>query len=181
MHDHLSLYVSITEYACMLKITEKSDVYSYGVVLLETITGKKPVDPSFPDGQHVVQWVRNHLRSKKDPVEILDPKLQGHPDTQIQEMLQALGISLLCTSNRAEDRPTMKDVAVLLKEIRQELITGGEAQKPTNKSSKTMESNPSYSSSSVTPAQLLMLQQGSSRCSLAYSSSSASIASSANQ
>jgi serine/threonine protein kinase len=182
MHDHLSLYVSITEYACMLKITEKSDVYSYGVVLLETITGKKPVDPSFPDGQHVVQWVRNHLRSKKDPVEILDPKLQGHPDTQIQEMLQALGISLLCTSNRAEDRPTMKDVAVLLKEIRQELITSGEAQKPTNKSSKTMESNPSYSSSSVTPAQLLMLQQGSSRCSLAYSSSSSpSIMSSANQ
>ncbi|XP_011040489.1 PREDICTED: probable LRR receptor-like serine/threonine-protein kinase At4g26540 [Populus euphratica] len=170
------------EYACMLKITEKSDVYSYGVVLLETITGKKPVDPSFPDGQHVVQWVRNHLRSKKDPVEILDPKLQGHPDTQIQEMLQALGISLLCTSNRAEDRPTMKDVAALLKEIRQELITGGEAQKPTNKSSKTMESNPSYSSSSVTPAQLLMLQQGSSRCSLAYSSSSStSIMSSANQ
>jgi serine/threonine protein kinase len=182
MHDHLSLYVSITEYACMLKITEKSDVYSYGVVLLETITGKKPVDPSFPDGQHVVQWVRNHLKCKKDPVEILDPKLQGHPDTQIQEMLQALGISLLCTSNRAEDRPTMKDVAVLLKEIRQELITGGEAQKPTNKSSKTMESNPSYSSSSVTPAQLLMLQQGSSRCSLASSSSSStSIMSSANQ
>ncbi|PNT01088.2 hypothetical protein POPTR_015G080800v4 [Populus trichocarpa] len=169
------------EYACMLKITEKSDVYSYGVVLLEIITGKKPVDPSFPDGQHVVQWVRDHLKCKKDPVEILDPKLQGHPDTQIQEMLQALGISLLCTSNRAEDRPTMKDVAVLLREIRQEPTVGSDAHKPTNKSSKMMGTNPSYSSSSVTPAQLLMLQQGSSRCSLAYSSSSASIASSANQ
>ncbi|KAJ6386927.1 hypothetical protein OIU78_016791 [Salix suchowensis] len=127
-------------------------------------------------------WVRDHLRCKKDPVEILDPKLQGHADTQIQEMLQALGISLLCTSNRAEDRPTMKDVAALLKEIRQELIPGGEAQKPTSKTSKTMESSQSFSSSSVTPAQLLMLQQGSSRCSLAYSSSSsASIMSSTNQ
>ncbi|CAK7322939.1 unnamed protein product [Dovyalis caffra] len=165
------------EYACMLKITEKSDIYSYGVVLLEVITGKKPVDPSFPEGQHVVQWVRDHLKCKKDPVEILDPKLQGHPDTQIQEMVQALGISLLCTSNRAEDRPTMKDVAVLLREIRQEPIVGSEAHKPTNKSSKPTETNPSYSSSSVTPAQLLMLQQGSSRCSLAYSSSSASITS----
>ncbi|KAJ6374333.1 hypothetical protein OIU78_029947 [Salix suchowensis] len=148
------------EYACMLRITVKSDVYSYGVVLLEIITGKKPVDPSFPDGQHVVQWVRDHLKSKKDPVEILDPKLQGHPDTQIQEMLQALGISLLCTSNRAEDRPTMKDVAVLLREIRQEPIGGSDPHKPTSKSSKMTETNPSYSSSSVTPAQMLMLQQG---------------------
>jgi serine/threonine protein kinase len=150
----------------MLKITAKSDVYSYGVVLLEIITGKRPVDPSFTDGQHVIQWVRDHLKSKKDPVEILDQKLQGYPDTQIQEMLQALGISLLCTSNRAEDRPTMKDVAALLREIRHDQpSTGSEAHKPASNAVKN-------SSSSVTPAQLLMLQ-GSSHCSLAYSSSSA--------
>ncbi|KAJ9677824.1 hypothetical protein PVL29_022668 [Vitis rotundifolia] len=153
------------EYACMLKITEKSDVYSFGVVLLEIITGKKPVDPSFPDGQHVIQWVREQLKSKRDPVQILDPKLQGHPDTQVQEMLQALGISLLCTSNRAEDRPTMKDVAVLLREIRHEPSAGTEPHKPNSNGSKKPEA-PSYSS------QLLLLQ-GSSHCSLAYSSSSA--------
>ncbi|KAK3033485.1 hypothetical protein RJ639_032714 [Escallonia herrerae] len=160
------------EYACSLKITEKSDVYSYGVVLLEIITGKKPVDPSFAhDGQHVIQWVRDHLKSQKDPVDIIDLKLQGHPDTQIQEMLQSLGISLLCTSNRAEDRPTMKDVVALLREIRHEPQPGSDGKKPAEKSSE----NPnvaSYSSSSVSPAQLLLLK-GSSNCSLAYSSSSA--------
>lgn len=157
----------------MLKISEKSDVYSYGVVLLEIITGKKPVDPSFPDEQHVIQWVRDHLKSKKDPIEILDPKLRGHSETKIQEMLQALGISLLCTSNRAEDRPTMKDVAALLREIRHEVTIGSEDHKSTTTNiSKKIEIS-SFSSSSVTPAQLL-LQQGSSHCSLAYSSSSAS-------
>lgn len=160
------------EYACMLKITEKSDVYSFGVVLLEIISGKRPVDPSFPDGQHVIQWVRDYLRSKKDPVEILDQKLQGHPDTQVQEMLQALGIALLCTSNRVEDRPTMKDVVALLREIRQDPIAGVEAHKPNSCQSAKGTVVPSYSSSSVTPAQLLVLQ-GSSNCSLAYSSSSA--------
>lgn len=159
------------EHACMLKITEKSDVFSYGVVLLEIITGKKPVDSSFPEGHHVIQWVREHLKSKRDPIEIIDSKLHGHPDTQIQEMLQALGIALLCTSNRAEDRPTMKDVAVLLKEIRHEPPNGSEAQKPTSNISKKQE-NPSLSSStSVTPFQLLLLQ-GASNCSLGYSSSS---------
>ncbi|KAF8408279.1 hypothetical protein HHK36_007428 [Tetracentron sinense] len=159
------------EYACMIKITEKSDVYSYGVVLLEIITGKKPVDPIFPDGQHVVQWVRDLLKSKKDPVEILDPRLQGRPDSEIQEMLQALGISLLCTSNRAEDRPTMKDVAALLREIRQEPPTGSEIHKPMSNSLKNSEAAEKAYSSSISPAQLLLLQ-GSSNCSLAYSSSS---------
>ncbi|PON72236.1 Mitogen-activated protein kinase kinase kinase [Parasponia andersonii] len=162
------------EYASMLKITEKSDVYSFGVVLLEIITAKKPVDPSFPDGQHVIQWVRDHLKCKKDPVEILDPKLQGHPDSQLQEMLQALGISLLCTSTRADDRPNMKDVAVLLNEIRQEPTIGNEVQKPnTKKLETTTPTTPTNSSTSmnVNPAELLLLQ-GSSRCSLAYSSSS---------
>ncbi|KAG8388557.1 hypothetical protein BUALT_Bualt02G0137800 [Buddleja alternifolia] len=159
------------EYASMLKITEKSDVYSYGVVLLEIITGKKPVDPSFPEEQHVIQWVRDHLKSKRDPVDIIDKKLQGHPDTQIQEMLQALGIALLCTSNRPEDRPTMKDVVALLKEIKHENVGGGD-QGHKSKSSKSNEVS-TYSSSSVTPAQLLLLQR-SSNCSLAYSSSSTS-------
>lgn len=150
----------------MLRITEKVDVYSFGVVLLEIITGKKPVDPSFPDGQHLIQWVRDHLKCKNDPVDIIDPKLQGHPDTQIQEMLQALGISLLCTSNRAEDRPTMKDVAALLKEIRHEqAAAGGEAHKP----EKTTSAAHSYSSS-----RQLVNFQGSSNCSLAYISSSSS-------
>lgn len=155
----------------MVKITEKSDVFSYGVVLLEIITGKKPVDPSFPDGQHVIQWVREHLKSQKDPVDVIDQKLQGLPDTQIQEMLQALGIALLCTSNRPEDRPTMKDVVALLKEIRHEQATGGDpAQKP---AASKLSSDASYSSSSVTPAQLLLLQR-SSNCSIGFSSSSTS-------
>ncbi|KAF6157427.1 hypothetical protein GIB67_004365 [Kingdonia uniflora] len=156
------------EYACMLKITEKSDVYSYGVVLLEIITGKKPVDPSFPDGQHIVQWVRDHLKNKKDPVQILDSKLHSRPDSQIQEMLQALGISLLCASNRADDRPTMKDVAALLREIRHEPVNGNDSLQSTSKSWKKSE-EASYSSS-VSPAQLFL--QGSSQCSFAYSSSS---------
>lgn len=156
----------------MLKITRKSDVYSFGVVLLEIISGKRPVDPSFPDGQHVIQWVRDYLKSKKDPVEILDPKLQGHPDMQVQEMLQALGIALLCTSNRFEDRPTMKDVVALLREIRQDPTTGVEAHKPNSCQVAKSTEVPSYSSSSVTPAQLLILQ-GSSHSSPAYSSSSA--------
>ncbi|KAI9087628.1 hypothetical protein K1719_030498 [Acacia pycnantha] len=111
------------EYGCMVRIREKSDVYSFGVVLLEIITGKRPIIEACiaeeeEEGQHVIGWVRQKLKSKRDPTEIVDSKLQGLPDTNIQEMLQALGIALLCTSQRPDDRPTMKDVAALLREIR---------------------------------------------------------------
>jgi serine/threonine protein kinase len=101
----------------MTKITTKSDVYSFGVVLLETITGQRPLDPAFGEGQSVVSWVRDHLCRKREPMEVIDTRLQGRTDTQVQEMLQALGIALLCASPRPEDRPMMKDVAALLRGI----------------------------------------------------------------
>ena len=101
----------------MAKITTKSDVYSFGVVLLEMITGRRPLDPAFGEGQSVVQWARDHLCRKREPMEVIDARLQGRPDTQVQEMLQALGIALLCASPRPEDRPMMKDVAALLRGI----------------------------------------------------------------
>ncbi|KAI5315589.1 hypothetical protein L3X38_044765 [Prunus dulcis] len=48
------------EYGYMMKITEKSDVYSYGVVVLEVLTGKQPIDPTIPDGLHIVDWARKY-------------------------------------------------------------------------------------------------------------------------
>lgn len=99
-----------------MKITEKSDVYSFGVVVLEVLTGKQPIDPTIPDGLHIVDWVRQ----KRGAVEVLDPDLRLRPEPEIQEMMQSLGVAMLCVQPSPEDRPTMKDVAAMLKEIRHE-------------------------------------------------------------
>ncbi|KAL3506330.1 hypothetical protein ACH5RR_031712 [Cinchona calisaya] len=104
------------EYGYMMKITEKTDVYSYGVVMLEVLTGKQPIDPTIPDGVHIVDWVGQ----KKESLEILDPSLLSRPESEIDEMTQTLGIAILCVNSCPEERPTMKDVAAMLKEIRHE-------------------------------------------------------------
>ncbi|KHN07825.1 LRR receptor-like serine/threonine-protein kinase RCH1 [Glycine soja] len=104
------------EYGYMMKITEKSDVYSYGIVVLEVLTGKQPIDPTIPDGLHIVDWVRH----KRGGVEVLDESLRARPESEIEEMLQTLGVALLCVNSSPDDRPTMKDVVAMMKEIRQE-------------------------------------------------------------
>ncbi|CAI9088158.1 OLC1v1022409C1 [Oldenlandia corymbosa var. corymbosa] len=159
------------EHASMQRITEKSDVYSFGVVLLEVLTGRHPLDPTLPGGAHLVQWVRDHLHSKKEAADILDPKLRGRADPQMHEMLQTLAVSFLCVSPRADDRPIMKDVVAMLKEIRpsvdprssdHDLLKGG-----------LKAASPKLSSPSPARAPpRLVVSQGSSNCSFAFSDDS---------
>ncbi|KAG9149327.1 hypothetical protein Leryth_003292 [Lithospermum erythrorhizon] len=104
------------EYGYMMKITEKSDVYSYGVVVLEVLTGKQPIDPTIPDGLHIVDWVRQ----KRCQPEVLDESLRSRTEGEIEEMIQTLGVAMLCVNPSPYDRPTMKDIAAMLNEIRHE-------------------------------------------------------------
>jgi serine/threonine protein kinase len=49
------------EYATSGKLTDRSDVFSFGVVLLELVTGRKPVDETMPLGdESLVEWVRTY-------------------------------------------------------------------------------------------------------------------------
>ena len=104
-----------------MRISEKSDVYSYGVVLLEVLTGMEPMDRRIPEGGHIVSWVNQELRMKQREFNsILDQELLLQSGTQLQEMLQVLGVALLCVNPCPEERPTMKDVTMMLKELREE-------------------------------------------------------------
>jgi serine/threonine protein kinase len=58
------LHIHGAEYAYTMRVTEKSNVYSYGVILLELLTGRKPVNPSCSDATDLVAWV--HSTSSRD-------------------------------------------------------------------------------------------------------------------
>lgn len=166
------------EYGYTMKITEKSDVYSYGVMLLEVLTGKQPIDPSFRDGMHIVDWVKETLQHNKDAVEALDPRLQGRPDSQIQEMLQALGTALLCVNSNPEERPTMKDVAALLKEIKHDSDDAGKLKQtqtaPDQQYSTGARRNSKEPALQIYSNMSSELTRSSSHCSPIYSSTSSS-------
>ncbi|XP_020234827.1 probable serine/threonine-protein kinase PBL21 isoform X2 [Cajanus cajan] len=104
------------EYAMTGHLLVKSDVYSYGVVLLELLTGRKPVDMSQPTGQeNLVTWARPILRDKERLEEIADPKLGGkYP---VEDFVRVCTIAAACVAPEANQRPTMGEVVQSLKMV----------------------------------------------------------------
>lgn len=100
------------EYAYTLRVNEKSDTYSFGVVILELVTGKLPVDPEFGE-KDLVKWVCITLDQKGLDV-VLDPKLDS---CFKEEICKVLNIGLLCTSPLPINRPSMRRVVKMLQEI----------------------------------------------------------------
>ncbi|CAI8615200.1 unnamed protein product [Vicia faba] len=104
------------EYAMTGHLLVKSDVYSYGVVLLELLTGRKPVDMSQPSGQeNLVTWARPILRDKDRLDEIADPKLGGNYPNE--DFVRVCTIAAACVAPEANQRPTMGEVVQSLKMV----------------------------------------------------------------
>lgn len=117
-HTHVSTRVMGTfgymapEYATTGKLTEKSDVFSFGVVLLELITGRKSVDASQPLGdESLVEWARPLLTQALEDEsfeELVDPRLgTNYVKSEMFRMIEA---AAACIRHLASKRPRMSQV-----------------------------------------------------------------------
>ncbi|KAH7436230.1 hypothetical protein KP509_05G009300 [Ceratopteris richardii] len=101
------------EYALTNQITQKTDVYSFGIVLLELITGRKAVDfKRREDEQILVDWVRSILEDAQDFSAMADPLLQGQ--FPIRSLHQAVVVAAMCTQQDASSRPPIRNVVKAL-------------------------------------------------------------------
>ncbi|GMJ07582.1 QUANTITATIVE RESISTANCE TO PLECTOSPHAERELLA 1, ERECTA [Hibiscus trionum] len=96
------------EYARTSRLTEKSDVYSYGIVLLELLTGRKPVDNE-SNLHHLI------LSKAADNavMETVDPEIT-ETCKDLGEVKKVFQLALLCTKKHPSDRPTMHEVTRVL-------------------------------------------------------------------
>lgn len=101
------------EYAMWGKVSESCDVYSFGILLLELVTGRKPIE-KLPGGvkRTITEWAEP-LLSKGKFKELVDPKLRGSFDEN--QLKRAINVAALCVQTEPENRPKMKEVVSLLK------------------------------------------------------------------
>ncbi|KAJ7532692.1 hypothetical protein O6H91_13G014500 [Diphasiastrum complanatum] len=120
MSGHISTRVMGTfgyvapEYAMTGHLLVKSDVYSYGVVLLELLSGRKPVDMTQPPGQeNLVTWARTLLNSREGLDVLVDPALKDA--VPFDSLAKVAAIASMCVQPEVSHRPFMGEVVQALK------------------------------------------------------------------
>ncbi|KAF8038532.1 hypothetical protein BT93_B1162 [Corymbia citriodora subsp. variegata] len=114
---HLSTRVAGTEgylapeYALFGQLTRKVDVYSFGILLLEIVSGRSSSKSAFGEELMVlVEWTWK-LKQEQRLLDIVDPELAEYPE---DEVLRYIKVALFCTQAVSNQRPTMKQVVEML-------------------------------------------------------------------
>ncbi|XP_031254399.1 somatic embryogenesis receptor kinase 2 [Pistacia vera] len=102
------------EYLSTGKSSEKTDVFGYGIMLLELITGQRAFDLARlanDDDVMLLDWVKGLLKEKKLEM-LVDPDLQNnYVESEVEQLIQ---VALLCTQGSPSERPKMTEVVRML-------------------------------------------------------------------
>lgn len=91
-------------------------MYSFGVVLLEMLSGRRAVDKNRPSGEHnLVEWAKPHLSHKRKIFRILDSRLEGQYSLGAAQ--KAAMLAHQCLSTEARFRPNMDEVVATLEQL----------------------------------------------------------------
>ncbi|KAJ7959813.1 Receptor protein kinase [Quillaja saponaria] len=100
------------EYAMDGNFSAKSDVFSFGIMLLEIVNGKKNSGfYSYNDTHNLIEYAWNLWRGER-PLELLDECIQE--TCNLFKVRRCIHISLLCLEQHSQDRPSMSSVVVML-------------------------------------------------------------------
>lgn len=100
------------EYASTGMLNERSDAYSFGILIMEIISGRNPVDYSRPPEEvNLVDWLKKMV-SNRNPERVLDPKLPEKPSSRA--LKRTLLVALRCVDPNSQKRPKMGHIVHML-------------------------------------------------------------------
>ena len=105
-------YYCLARYYRTVRLAEMSNVYSFGIVLLEMMTNQRVIDQN-REKRHITEWVALVL-NRGDITKIMDPNLYG--DYNSNSVWKALELAMSCANPSSEKRPSMSQVISVLKE-----------------------------------------------------------------
>lgn len=101
------------EYVQTGRLTAKSDVWSFGVVLYELITGRRAVERNLPrNEQKLLEWVKPYISDSKKFHLIIDPRLEG--DYSLKSAHKLASLANKCLTKNPKSRPKMSEVIEML-------------------------------------------------------------------
>lgn len=106
---NMGSYYQAPEAMKMVKPSQKWDVYSFGVILLEMITGRSPVVQMGSSEMDLVQWMQMCIEEKKPLSDVLDPFLAPDADKE-EEIIAVLKIAMACVHSNPVGRPAMRHI-----------------------------------------------------------------------
>ncbi|GLJ28878.1 hypothetical protein SUGI_0569160 [Cryptomeria japonica] len=116
------------EYGLGANISTKGDVYSYGMLILEMITRKRPSDDMFVGNLNLQKWVRLSFPDRL--ADIVDSELLKDVNENMEDsrcLLYFIHVALLCTAESPRERPSIRDVAKALESLKTSLMGGAAA------------------------------------------------------
>ncbi|KAG5620242.1 hypothetical protein H5410_005460 [Solanum commersonii] len=94
----------------------KSDVYAFGVFLVEMLAGLQVIDSNCPSNQHnLIDWIKPHLSDRRKLKDRIDSRLGGKYPSRAAVQIAQLALS--CLGNEPKSRPSMKEIVAKLEQI----------------------------------------------------------------